>query len=221
LALCTTRQVNGEFSHVFCTRLIANDCLVSLASGERTYLFPLFSEPDQDALLQSGEREPNLARDFLAELRERLGGPAPTNEAQREELKPKDVLFYAYALFYSPTYRRRYAEFLTIDFPRLLFPCSADLFGDLARVGGKLVAHHLLESPEVEHHITTYDGPKEPKVGRVGWSNETIWLDATGTKGGGHATPGTSGFHGVTEAVWNFRIGSYQVCHKWLALFWR
>ena len=24
------------------------------------------------------------------------------------------------------------------------------------------------------------------------------------------------GFRGVSEAVWNFHIGSYQVCEKWL-----
>ena len=27
---------------------------------------------------------------------------------------------------------------------------------------------------------------------------------------------GTSGFRGVPEAVWNFHIGGYQVCEKWL-----
>ena len=26
----------------------------------------------------------------------------------------------------------------------------------------------------------------------------------------------SSGFAGLPEAVWNFYIGSYQVCHKWL-----
>src|SRR5262249_48324958 len=30
------------------------------------------------------------------------------------------------------------------------------------------------------------------------------------------ATPGTVGFRGVPEAVWNFHIGGYQVCEKWL-----
>ena len=30
------------------------------------------------------------------------------------------------------------------------------------------------------------------------------------------ATPGTIGFRGVPEEVWNFHIGGYQVCEKWL-----
>ena len=34
---------------------------------------------------------------------------------------------------------------------------------------------------------------------------------------GHHASkPVTIGFHGVPEAVWNFHIGDYQVCHQWL-----
>lgn len=31
-----------------------------------------------------------------------------------------------------------------------------------------------------------------------------------------YATPGTIGFHNVAEAAWNFHIGGYQVCEKWL-----
>ena len=46
----------------------------------------------------------------------------------------------------------------------------------------------------------------------------TVWLDATATKKGKgqSAKPGTIGFRGVPEAVWNFHIGGYQVCEKWL-----
>src|SRR5947208_1033081 len=64
--------------------------------------------------------------------------------------------------------------------------------------------------------ITTYIGPKNPEVARVGWSDETVWLNAAATKKGQAAKAGTIGFHGVSEAVWNFHIGGYQVCHKWL-----
>lgn len=34
--------------------------------------------------------------------------------------------------------------------------------------------------------------------------------------GGGPNASGTTGFRGVPEEVWNFRIGGYQVCQKWL-----
>ena len=58
-----------------------------------------------------------------------------------------------------------------------------------------------------------------PEVCRVGWSDGTVWLDAdkTNAREGHRATkPGTIGFGGVPEEVWDFHIGAYQVCHKWL-----
>ena len=67
--------------------------------------------------------------------------------------------------------------------------------------------------------IITYTGPQKPEVGRVGWSDGTVWLDAgkTNAREGHRATkPGTIGFQGVPEDVWDFHIGGYQVCHKWL-----
>ena len=65
---------------------------------------------------------------------------------------------------------------------------------------------HLLESPALETPITTYRGPKSPAVDKVSFSNGTVWLDKTKSVG----------FEGVPEEVWNFHIGGYQVCHKWL-----
>jgi hypothetical protein len=41
-------------------------------------------------------------------------------------------------------------------------------------------------------------------------------LDAAATKKGQPATPGAIGFRGVPEAVWNFQIGGFEVCEKWL-----
>jgi type ISP restriction-modification system protein len=73
-----------------------------------------------------------------------------------------------------------------------------------------------MESPRLDHFVTTYTGPKCPEVGRVGWSNETVWLDAAATRKGQPATAGTIGFSGVSREVWNFHIGGYRVCEKWL-----
>ena len=76
-----------------------------------------------------------------------------------------------------------------------------------------------MESPDLDDLITDYAGPRNPVVGRVGWSNGTVWLDAakTNARQRHRATvPGQYGFHGVPEEVWDFQIGGYQVCHKWL-----
>ncbi|MCX6071147.1 MAG: hypothetical protein NTU91_09875 [Chloroflexi bacterium] len=216
LALCTNRYVNGEFRHVGVTRDIINDCTLSLATKERTYLFPLFLYPDENTtdLLGGQQLSPNIGADFARVLSAAIA--VPRNREVLQAITPEDVLNYVYAVFHSPGYRSRYSEFLKIDFPRLPLPGSADLFRDLARLGGELVGLHLLESPMLAKFITTYVGPKNPEVSRVAWSDDTVWLDAASTKKGQRATPGTVGFGGIPEAVWNFHIGGYQVCEKWL-----
>ena len=126
---------------------------------------------------------------------------------------PEDIFHYAYAVFHSPGYRSRYAEFLKIDFPRLPLTTSLDLFRALARLGGELTALHLLESPKLDKPMTKFVGSSREVV-KVGCVDDTVWINAGGKKAA--TTPGTSGFQGVPEAVWNFHIGGYQVCEKWL-----
>jgi len=73
-----------------------------------------------------------------------------------------------------------------------------------------------MDSPKLKNFITRYAGPKNPKVSGVGWSDNSVWLDAAATKKGSAASRGSIGFHGVPDAVWKFRIGGYQVCEKWV-----
>jgi hypothetical protein len=160
----------------------------------------------------------NFSRGFLQELARRLGTAQENLNDLFQSLTPEDIFHYTYAVFNSPGYRNRYAEFLKIDFPRLPLTGSLDLFRALAQLGGELVALQLLESPLIDTPITTYTGPPHPEVKRVGWANNAVWLDAPPTPRGATAAPrpGTIGFRGVPEDVWNFHIGGYQVCDKWL-----
>jgi hypothetical protein len=54
--------------------------------------------------------------------------------------------------------------------------------------------------------LTECVGPPHPVVEKVSWSAHTVWQDKAQT----------TGFRGVREDVWNFHIGGYQVCEKWL-----
>ena len=131
-------------------------------------------------------------------------------------LTPEDIFHYAYAVFHSPGYRSRYAEFLKIDFPRLPLTGNLDLFRALVRLGGELTALHLLESPKLAQPLTEFiharhslgggGGGRNPEVEKISWSKNTVWVDKAQS----------IGFHGVREEVWNFHIGGYQVCEKWL-----
>jgi hypothetical protein len=107
---------------------------------------------------------------------------------------------------YAPSFGARYAEFLKIDFPRMPLTGSPDLFRSLAGLGDELTALHLLESPKLDKLLSTYTGSPNPEVEKIFHARDTVWLD----------TAQTRGFRGVPEAVWNFHIGGYQACEKWL-----
>ena len=189
------------------------------ASGFPLYLYDDCAGLQLGGMDQRAEPQPNLTRHFVAQFCATTGlqptGPfgLPTGIA------PEDVLHYIYALLQAPTYRTYWASDLVTGFPPVPFPPSGRLFRGMSHLGTVLAALHLLESPLLDNLITTYTGPRNPEVGRVGWSGGTVWLDAGKTRAreGHRATkPGTIGFNGVPEQVWDFNIGGYQVCHKWL-----
>jgi hypothetical protein len=102
--------------------------------------------------------------------------------------------------------RGRYAEFIKIDFPRVPLTGNLHLFRTLAELGGELVALHLLESSKVDNYQGGFIGSQHAEIEKVSWSNETVWVDKDKT----------TGFKFVSEGVWNFHIGGYRVCEKWL-----
>ena len=165
------------------------------------------------------EAEGNLSARFWSVLEEKLGGDFST-ELQNSGIAGVEAIFgYVYAVLHSRSYRLRYSNLLRKEFARIPVPSDPALFFRLAAFGKELVSTHLPGLPETDRFISTYSGHRNPEVGRVGWSEGTVWLNASKTiaREGHRATrPGTIGFQGVPEEVWDFHIGGYQVCHKWL-----
>jgi hypothetical protein len=207
LALSRSIEI-GRFEHVFCTNGIIGHHSVSLK--EVNYLCPLWLEPTDDApkslLKEDAERQPNLSPAFLRVLAKSFSLKQIGAHGLPDGVTPEDIFQYAYGVFHSPGYRNRYAEFLKIDFPRLPLTGKLELFRALASLGGELTTLHLLESPKLAQPITEYLGGRSPEVEKISWSKNTVWLDKDQT----------IGFKGVREDVWNFHIGGYQVCEKWL-----
>jgi predicted helicase len=206
-ALITTRITKDTFS-VFATALPPGH--KSVGAYDVNYVFPLMTAPSKDVLgsflLESRRPQPNLAPAFLESLAAALQLKQNGYLSFPDGLTPEEIFLYVYAVLHSPGYRTRYAEFLKIDFPRLPLTGSLKLFHALARIGGDLVALHLLESPKLTEPLCAYIGPKNPEVGKPTYARKTVWLDKEQT----------CGFKGVPEAVWEFYIGGYQVCEKWL-----
>ena len=218
-------MTKGEsFAHVTVVRGLAEAILLSSKTSNNAIVFPLYlitqEEDGQQSHLEV-ERHAAFSRVFLSVVVHTTG--LLTLPEGRGDLKtsvgPDDLFDYIVSILHSPGYRRRYEEFLKRDFPRIPLTSELGLFERLVQAGGELSQLHLMESPKLGRLITAYEGLSRPGVGRVGWSDGTVWLDAgkTNAREGHRATkPGTIGFNGVPEEVWDFQIGGYQVCHKWL-----
>ena len=230
LALCTVKTVETghDYAHVFVTNLVADHHSVSMK--EVNYIFPAFrlsgvdsAKSDRHSMFD-GDQETamgNIGPRFWSVLEETLGHAFRVNLQQSGTAGAKTVFCYVYAVMHSPSYRARYGELLRKEFARIPVPGDSTFFYRLARLGEELVSVHLQGRPtsSVGQLLTTYSGPKGAEIGRVGWSDGTVWLDAgkTNAREGHRAIrPGTVGFQGVPKEVWDFHIGGYQVCYKWL-----
>lgn len=212
IALIANRKIRtGDCNHFWVSSRICVSEIIS--SADNSNCFPLWILADEGGLNLGEDSRPNFSAPFLKQLCAALAITQTDKAGLPRGLTPEDIFHYIYSVFHSPGYRTRYAEFLKIDFPRLPLTGSLELFRELARLGGELTALHLLESPRLDQPMTTFIGDLREVV-KVGWVNNTVWLDAGGKKA--ETRPGTSGFQGVPEAVWNFHIGGYQVCEKWL-----
>lgn len=215
LALIASRMTKGEqFAHIFATRFISEKILLSAKTSINSFHFPLYlystAKTDLFDDNATGSRRANLAPEFIADFSARLQLDFVPDECGdlRKAFGPEDVFHYAYAVFYSPTYRSRYAEFLKIDFPRLPLTSNVALFRSLCALGKELVALHLMEQlpkHEIRYPIAgdntveavRYTEPTNGVPGRV-WINQTQYFD------------------NVPPEVWGYHIGGYQVCQKWL-----
>jgi predicted helicase len=214
LSLCVGRAGsaadNQEWNIVFVANTLV-DMNLFYRGGNVSY--PLRFAPISGSLGFDCKPRPNFKSSFLKSLGHTLGLPQTNDFDLPKALCAEGIFHYIYAVFHSPGYRSRYAEFLKIDFPRLPLTGHIMLFRELSRLGGELVSLHLLESPKLDQPITEFIGVSR-EVTKVGYTEQTVWINAGGTKA--KTTAGTSGFQGVPEAVWNFHIGGYQVCEKWL-----
>jgi len=232
LSLLIPRQIGTiGWRHVISSRVVAESCAISTKTKEQNYNFPLYVYPtdrksahfDYGHISPAG-RSPNIVQEFIDDFSARLEMIfIPDGKGDRQQtFGPEDIFDYMYAVFHSPTYRSRYAEFLKIDFPRLPLTSNADLFRELCKIGEELVALHLME----KHipMITGYPIAGDSSVETVLYTESSPSLNPShqGREGNGHKVVGsvwinkTQFFDGVPPEVWAFHVGGYQVCQKWL-----
>jgi predicted helicase len=216
MCLLLPRQIGViGWRHCMAATSVAESCVVSTKTKEQNYVFPLYLCPTttfNNTLFEESakERKPNLSPKFIeifaAQLKMKF---IPDGNGDRKNnFGPEDIFSYMYAVFHSPTYRSRYAEFLKMDFPRLPLTSNPELFQNLCALGDELVALHLMEKHGTK--ITSYPLAGDSAVETVrytepqGNTKGRVWINTT------------QYFEGVPKNVWEFHVGGYQVCTKWL-----
>ena len=188
------------WSHVLCANVLVEHVTVSLKTID--YIFPLYLYPDPDQndlfshLKESKERKPNINEKIFSAL----------SETYKTKPKPEDIFYYIYAVFYSNTYRSKYAEFLKTDFPRVPFTKDERLFKKLSEYGKGLADLHLMRSPELDSPVIKFQGTGDKRVDKIKYDKkgESVYINKD------------QYFEGLGENIWEYRIGGYQVCDKWL-----
>jgi len=133
--------------------------------------------------------------------------PEGTNKPKKAlSFSPEDVLHYTYSILHSKKYRNRYSDFLKNDYARIPLISDTQLFSQLSLLGHALIELHLMKSAELDKFITKYTGIPMAEIEKITYSKETVWIDSKKS----------IGFQGIPVDVWNFHIGGYQVCEKWL-----
>ena len=214
LALCTHRIIRSAttWQHIFVTNRITDGNCVSNTDGP-THVFPLYLYPSPEELAFSTERSLNFKPAFLTALSEALALPQTAPFNLPEGVSPEEILAYIYAILYSPKYRERYYEFLRYGFPRIPLPQDIEHFRTLAALGQRLIDCHLLRDISPAEAAPT--GTRVPTVHRFEGEGDGIVAQVRYSDGQVRINPSQS-FTDVPLAVWEYEIGAYQVCEKWL-----
>ena len=211
LSLVTVRQasVDEVYSHVLATRnAVDNRCFYS--SRGIMSLVPLYIYAREGGVHAEGIRMPNINVEYIEATKFAIGLDFISDGAGNlvTTFGPEDIFHYIYAVLHSPEYRRRYADFLKSDFPRVPLTSDRELFTGLVGLGQRLVDLHLMEAEGEDAPAfpiagdnrvekVRYTLPNNGLPGRV-WINDDQYFD------------------GVRPRVWMFTIGGYRPAEKWL-----
>jgi predicted helicase len=198
-AIICCRQFSGQKHFMaFCTNTVTE---ISSQPYAPLHLFPLMQKPQDENLgLLDLRTEQHNFSDKLEELfLERFG-------VSIDNAGPTSLFNYAYALLHSTKYREMYSDFLKIDYPRLPLTTDLQVLDTLASLGSEIMDLHLLQPKRWPSVPTSFFGQSNAVVDGAHYEQGSVYINK------GFST----GFTGITENVWAFRIGAYQVCEKWL-----
>jgi predicted helicase len=209
LGLIVNRQIRIErIQHTLVTNKIVDLHILETANAS-AYIFPLYLYQQKEnpkkrslsSIMMLFEpqaeyvfKKPNLSPAVLEKL----------EDAFKKRPGPEQIFYYIYAVLYSNIYRTKYAEFLKIDFPRIPFTEDYKLFKKMGDYGERLVNLHLLKSSELDNPVAKFQGKGNDKVETLKYEEGKLYIN------------NDQYFESISHEIWEYQIGGYQVCNKWL-----
>ncbi len=153
---------------------------------------------------------PNYTENFTPEFRSFI------DKHYNHPFEPLEVLGYIYALLYSPNYRKRYADFLKADYPKILFTKNKDLFRVLSLLGIELIGLHVLNKESLNYSFEKLKDKtigescykeahdRNPIIKKPSHNEQRLYINHSAY------------FSGVSQEIYDYRIGGYCVLDKYL-----
>ncbi len=156
-------------------------------------------------------RDPNYTENFTPEFRDFI------DKHYNHSFEPLEILGYIYALLYSPNYRKRYEGFLKIDYPKILFTKNKDLFRALSLLGIELIGLHVLNQESLDY---SFEKLKDDTIGEScyieGHERNPIISQKPSHNEQRLYINNSAYFRGVSQEIYDYRIGGYCVLDKYL-----
>lgn len=196
MGLCIGRQWSSVGSKIFDVFFIS-DSLIDFNLFRRggELLLPLYQYPSSDEAF--GERYYNIDLKLIEQIEAIF-------ENKHDSLTPEKVFYYLYGILHSVNYRKKFEEFLKIDFPRIPIMKDYESFLIISNHGEKLASLHLLKAKDLITPSAKYYGTGSNQVDLIDFRDQQVFINDDN-----HFGP-------VPEDVFQYTIGGYQVCHKWL-----
>ena len=221
IALNVARQskVSGGWHYSFMTSGIVDLSLMGGGNTGAGYIFPLYlyNTPNAIKNIQSQDygdtalfkktasnpfQNADKIENFTVNFRNFI------DEKYSFHFSPEDILGYIYAVLFHKTYRTKYIDFLKIDFPKIPFTDSKDIFIKLSELGTQLYNLHLMKDNNLNNDVGEglYKDDKNNKIEKPLYNekenklfiNKSLYFDK------------------VSKEVWLYKIGGYQVLDKYL-----
>ena len=213
--ICDRGTKLKEISNIF----ISNNLIDFHLVGSSSYIFPLYlyNTPNAIKNIQSQDygdtdlfkktasnpfKNADKIENFTVNFRKFI------DEKYSSHFSPEDILGYIYAVLFHKTYRTKYIDFLKIDFPKIPFTDSKDIFIKLSELGTQLYNLHLMKDNNLNNDVGEglYKDDKNNKIEKPLYNekenklfiNKSLYFDK------------------VSKEVWLYKIGGYQVLDKYL-----